>query len=167
MSPTYFDQKWLRSEVFCSMSTSCNFLPPQRSQTGKLLPHTFSGKNFSKFSFHRDDQHIIIIAERNATIIPKVHKPFVHCFHFWTTGWQWQLHSFHELSGLILAAKSGFNATELHLLLAISTDLQRLRTPCQTCPHPLQVHLSKLCHQHNYLKNYQFLFYLPSEWVIL
>ena len=74
---TYFDQKWLRSEVFCSMSTSCNFLPPQRSQTGKLLPHTFSGKNFSKFSFHRDDQHIIIIAERNATIVPKVHLLYI------------------------------------------------------------------------------------------
>ena len=28
----YFDQKWLRSRVFCSLPTSCNILP-QRSQT--------------------------------------------------------------------------------------------------------------------------------------
>ena len=28
----YFDQKWLRSRVFCSQPTSCNILP-QRSQT--------------------------------------------------------------------------------------------------------------------------------------
>ena len=35
---TYFDQKWLRSGLFCSMSTSCNFLPPQDLRLGSCVP---------------------------------------------------------------------------------------------------------------------------------
>ena len=39
----YFDQKWLRSRVFCSQPTSCNILP-QRSQTRNSRGACFAGK---------------------------------------------------------------------------------------------------------------------------
>ena len=39
----YFDQKWLRSRVFCSQPTSCNILP-QRSQTRNSRGAFFAGR---------------------------------------------------------------------------------------------------------------------------
>ena len=151
----YFDQRWLRSRMFCLMSASCNF--PKDLGLGSCVPLFWQKNQFFHIGFSfdpdpRDDQYIkqchhhsqspsfVLLPILN--ILPATTIAFVSwalridigCFLFLFIF----LFLFLRIDIGCSQRKSGFNATQLHLLLVISTDatppnLSSSSSICQNC----------------------------------
>ena len=95
---------WSEMIEIRSVLLDVNFLQfpssPKISDWEAAASHFFRQKLFKVFFSAWRSTHHYHRREKRHNQSPS----FVHCFHFWTSGWRWQLHSFHELSGLILAA---------------------------------------------------------------
>ena len=85
----YFDPKWLRSEVFCSMPTFCNF-PPKDLRQGSCAP-LFSATTCQSFrSFHISFDLLLMII-----ILSHWEHLYWHRWQWWC--WRWQMRLFFEL----------------------------------------------------------------------